>query len=76
MTVALFDDVAHWLHVNESANKSPKQNSSSAEKKSSSQVSPEIVVNTRVMSVSVVSRSGKNAGLEEKVRYTLEHKEV
>src|SRR6218665_356726 len=76
VTVALFDDVAQWLHVNDSAPKYPDLSSSSAENESSSEVTPEIVVNTRVMSISIVSQSEKDAGLKEKVRYTLKHKEV
>ena len=76
MTVALFDDVAQWLHVNDSATKSSDRNSSSAVNDSFSDATPEVIVITSVMSISIVSRSGKDAGLMKKVRYTLDHKKV
>jgi len=78
VTVALFDGVGQWLHVNESATKSQDLNATVAAVNDSlsqdtPEVTPVLVVNTRVMSISIVSRSGIDA---EKVRYTLEHKEV
>ena len=76
MTVALFDVVGHWLPVNKSATKYTDMNSSSPEKDTYSEATPEIVVNTRVMSVSIVSSSRKYAGLKANVRYTMEHKQV
>ncbi len=76
MTVALFDGVAQWLHVNESTTKYPDLNATSAGNDSCSEATTEIVVSTRVMSISIVSQSGIDARLKDKLRYTLEHKEV
>ena len=76
MTVALFDGVAQWLHANESTTKSPDLNAISAGNDSYSEATNEVIVITRVMSISIVSQSGKDAGLKDKVRFTLEHKEV
>ena len=74
MTVALFDDVARWLHVNVSATKYPDMNS--AECDCSSDASRNMIVNTRVMSISIVPWPEKLSRLKENVRLSLKHKEV
>lgn len=76
MIVALFDAVGQWLHVNESATNSQDLHSYSAKCDFCSESTPDIVVNTKVMSISIVPRPAKDSRLKENVRFTMGHVEV